>query len=98
MNNSRNQFKVNTISIDERKNSLLSEKTVINDAKFWIPLIETNHFTWLSDEDKEKVVVPKTLEEFWDLSPVHQDHVLAAWWILFRKGRKQPRCAIRQNS
>ena len=27
------------------------------------------------------------LNDFWKLDKVHQDHILAAWWSIYRKGR-----------
>ena len=70
-------------------NSIKGEKSVAKDAEFWLPKITRGHFTWLSDDAKVKVHLAKDLDQLWNLPHVHQDNILAAWWSIYRKGRKE---------
>ena len=57
-------------------NSERSESTVIGDTNYWLTRINRQHFTYLNDESKERVKVQLTLDEFFKLGNVHQDHFI----------------------
>ena len=65
--------------IPQSQNSVKGEQQLAKDAEFWLPKVTRDHFTWLTDEGRQKVKLCKSLEEFWGLSTVHQDNILAAW-------------------
>ena len=69
-----------------KTNSERSEHTVKLDAAYWLPKVNRELFTWLDDEGKSKVRLVTNLNDFWKLDKVHQDHILAAWWSIYRKG------------
>ena len=69
----------NVIDTTLKDNTLKAISTVTLDAQFWLQKVTPNLFTWLPECDRAKVKIPKTLEEFWTLEPLHQDNVLAAW-------------------
>ena len=68
-------------------NSERSENTVNLDAAYWLPKVNRELFKWLDDEGKSKVRLVTNLPDFWKLEEVHQDHIMAAWWSIYRKGR-----------
>ena len=47
-----------------KENSKKPMKTLSEDAKYWLPLIKEEHFTWLTPEARKKVKRAKTLDEF----------------------------------
>ena len=69
-------------------NSSKLEMQVSKDAQFWLPLVKREHMTWLNEESRLLVPLPKNIDEFWALNQAVQDNVLAAWFTIYRKGRK----------
>ena len=75
------------VDVSPKTNSSKGERQICNDAEFWLPQLKPEHLTWLDHEAKKKVQLVKTLDDFWDLDKVHQDHDMADWFSIFRKGR-----------
>ena len=59
-------------------NSERLELQVTKDAQFWLPLITKVDMTWLKEESRLLIDLPKTIDEFWGLTKASQDNVLAA--------------------
>ena len=65
-------------------NSSRLEIQVSKDAQFWLPLVKHEQMTWLNEESRVMISLPKSIDEFWALNNAAQDNVLAAWFtILF---------------
>ena len=59
-------------------NSEKLENQVIADAEFWLPIITSEDFSWLKEESRSQVKIPKNLNEVWTFDEVTQDILLSA--------------------
>ena len=59
-------------------NSSSLEFQVSKDAQFWLPLVKHEQMTWLNEESRVMISIPKSIDEFWALNSAAQDNVLAA--------------------